>query len=95
MRVILEAITNGCVSTTGIEFVDILLSKGGLINMMLTVLLSICALRLGEILEKIGMLEVIVSSILGAAKGVFDTGFCNILTCTFTNIIGGEQYLLL
>ena len=89
----LEAATNGYVSTTGIESVDMLLSKGGLMNMMSTVSLTICALGLGGILEKTGMLEVIASSILRAAKGVFGTVFCTMLTCTFTNIIAGEQYL--
>lgn len=49
--------------------------------------------RIGGILEKTGMLEVIASSILRAAKGVFGTVFCTMLTCTFTNIIAGEQYL--
>lgn len=50
-------------------------------------------LGLGGILEKTRMLEVIVSSIFKAAKGVFGTVFCTMLTCTFTNIIAGEQYL--
>ena len=86
---ILEAATNGYVSTTGIESVDMLLSKGGLMNMMSTVSLTICALGLGGILEKTGMLEVIASSILRAAKGVFGTVFCTMLTCTFPNIIAG------
>lgn len=93
MGAILEAATNGYVSTTGIESVDMLLSKGGLMNMMSTVSLTICALGLGGILEKTGMLEVIASSILKAAKGIFGTVFCTMLTCTFTNIIAGEQYL--
>ncbi|MEG0856084.1 MAG: Na+/H+ antiporter NhaC [Terrisporobacter sp.] len=93
MGAILEAAQNGYVSTTGIEAVDMLLSKGGLMNMMSTVSLTICALSLGGILEKTGMLEAIASSILKSAKGVFGTVFCTMLTCTFTNIIAGEQYL--
>lgn len=93
MGAILEAATNGYVSATGVESVDMLLSKGGLMNMMSTVSLTICALGLGGILEKTGMLEVIASSILKVAKGVFGTVLCTMLTCTFTNIIAGEQYL--
>ncbi|MBN9646447.1 Na+/H+ antiporter NhaC [Terrisporobacter glycolicus] len=93
MGAILEAATNGYVSATGVESVDMLLSKGGLMNMMSTVSLTICALGLGGILEKTGMLEVIACSILKAAKGVFGTVLCTMLTCTFTNIIAGEQYL--
>ena len=93
MGAILEAATNGYVSATGVESVDMLLSKGGLMNMMSTVSLTICALGLGGILEKTGMLEAIASSILKVAKGVFGTVLCTMLTCTFTNIIAGEQYL--
>lgn len=93
MGAILEAATNGYASATGVESVDMLLSKGGLMNMMSTVSLTICALGLGGILEKTGMLEAIASSILKAAKGVFGTVLCTMLTCTFTNIIAGEQYL--
>ena len=80
-------------STTGVEAVDELLSKGGLMNMMSTVSLTICALSLGGILEKAGMLEVIASSLLRLAKGVFGTVLCTMVTCTVTNVIAGEQYL--
>ena len=93
MGAILEAAQNGYVSTTGVEAVDELLSKGGLMNMMSTVSLTICALSLGGILEKAGMLEVIASSLLRLAKGVFGTVLCTMVTCTVTNVIAGEQYL--
>ncbi|MEG0855679.1 MAG: Na+/H+ antiporter NhaC family protein, partial [Terrisporobacter sp.] len=92
---ILEAAQNGYVSETGVELVDSLLSKGGLMNMMSTVSMTICALSLGGILEKTGMLEVIASSLLRFAKGVFGTVLCTMVTCFFTNAIAGEQYLSL
>lgn len=93
LGIILESAQNGYVSTTGVAIVDDLLSKGGLMNMMSTVSMTICALSLGGILEKTGMLEVVASSLLRFAKGVFGTVLCTMITCTFTNVIAGEQYL--
>ena len=48
---------DGYVSSTGMEFVDALLTRGGLDSMLSTVSLMICALTTGGILEKTGMLE--------------------------------------
>lgn len=93
MGLILEAAQNGYVSQTGVTLVDDLLSKGGLMGMMSTVSMTICALSFGGILEKTGMLEIIASSLLKFAKGVFGTVLCTMITCFFTNIMAGEQYL--
>ncbi|WP_455543400.1 Na+/H+ antiporter NhaC [Intestinibacter sp.] len=93
MTDILTAAQEGYQSSTGVAFVDELLSKGGLMNMMSTVSLTICALSLGGVLEVTGMLEIIAASLLKRAKGVFGTVLCTMLTCLTTNIIAGEQYL--
>lgn len=90
---ILSSAQNGYVSATGVAAVDDLLSKGGLMGMMSTVSMTICALALGGILEKTGMLEAIASAILGLAKGVFGTVLCTMITCAMTNAVAGEQYL--
>ena len=90
---IINAAQNGYISTTGIASVDELLSKGGLMSMMSTISLILCALSLGGILEKTGMLEAIANSLLKLAKGTFGTVACTMLTCLLTNIIAGEQYL--
>jgi len=62
-------------------------------SMMSTVSLTICALSLGGILEKTGMLEALASSILRFAKGTFGVVFATMLTCVMTNTVAGEQYL--
>ncbi|WP_312287506.1 Na+/H+ antiporter NhaC [Terrisporobacter sp.] len=90
---IMDVAQNGYISTTGIASVDELLSKGGLMSMMSTVSLILCALSLGGILEKTGMLEVIATSLLKLAKGTFGTVACTMITCALTNAIAGEQYL--
>ena len=55
---VIEAAQTGFVSTTGVEMVDELLTRGGLMSMMETVALIICALSFGGIMEKTGMLKV-------------------------------------
>ncbi|MCB5397090.1 Na+/H+ antiporter NhaC [Intestinibacter bartlettii] len=90
---VLSAAQNGYVAKTGVQAVEELLSKGGLSSMMSTISLILCALSLGGVLEKTGMLKSIAEVLLKRAKGVFGTVACTMLTCLFTNIIAGEQYL--
>lgn len=90
---ILSAAQNGYISQTGVKEVDELLSKGGLSSMMSTISLILCALSLGGVLEKTGMLKSIAEVLLKRAKGVFGTVLCTMITSLFTNIIAGEQYL--
>lgn len=90
---VLSVAQNGYVAKTGVQAVDELLSKGGLSSMMSTISLILCALSLGGVLEKTGMLKSIAEVLLKRAKGVFGTVACTMLTCLFTNIIAGEQYL--
>lgn len=90
---IINAAHSGFISNTGVASVDELLSKGGLMSMMSTISLTICALSLGGILEKTGMLQVIASSILRFAKGTFGVVFATMFTCIMTNVVAGEQYL--
>ncbi|SHH29852.1 Na+/H+ antiporter NhaC [Tepidibacter thalassicus] len=90
---IINAAHYGFTSKTGIESVDALLSQGGLDGMMGTVSLILCALALGGILEKTGMLEVIAENILKLAKGTGSLIVATIFSCIFVNLVTGEQYL--
>ena len=84
---------SGYVSSTGMEFVDALLSRGGLDSMLSTVSLMICALATGGILEKTGMLEALAKFILKFAKGTFGLIFATIFTAIGTNLAVADQYL--
>lgn len=84
---------SGYISNTGMEFVDSLLTRGGLDSMLGTVSLMLCALVTGGILEKTGMLEVLAKSILKVAKGTFGLIFATIFTCIGTNLAVADQYL--
>lgn len=83
----------GYLSQTGVSLVDDLLSRGGLDSMLWTVSLILCALSLGGMLEKTGILDAIATAVLKIAKGTFGVVFATISTCIFTNIVIGDQYL--
>ena len=90
---VMNAMHYGFESHTGVVAVDELLTRGGLNSMLWTVSLVICALSFGGVLEKTGVLETIATQILQFAKGTFGLVFATIITCIFTNILTGDQYL--
>lgn len=87
------AAKSGYISNSSMDFVNELLTRGGLDSMLGTVSLMLCALTTGGILEKTGMLEVLAKSILKFAKGTFGLIFATILTCIGTNLAVADQYL--
>jgi NhaC family Na+:H+ antiporter len=84
---------NGFVSETGVEKVDGLLSRGGLMSMMSTIALIMAALSFGGVMEAAGMLEAIASSILKLARSVGSLVVATVGTCIGMNIIAPDQYL--
>ena len=90
---VMSAMHYGYQSHTSVVAVDDLLTRGGLDSMLWTVSLVVCALSFGGVLEKTGMLETIATRILQFAKGTFGLVFATIITCIFTNIVTGDQYL--
>ncbi|CAH2212284.1 Na+/H+ antiporter NhaC [Tepidibacter aestuarii] len=90
---ILAAAQSGFVSNTGVDVVDQLLTRGGLDSMMGTVSLILCALSFGGILESTGMLQCMAGSILKLAKGTGSLILVTVLSCVFTNLVTGDQYL--
>ncbi|MEG1311720.1 MAG: Na+/H+ antiporter NhaC [Romboutsia sp.] len=83
----------GYISNSGMQFVDELLSRGGLDSMLGTVSLMLCALTTGGILEKTGMLNALAKSILKVAKGTFGLIAATVFTCIGTNLAVADQYL--
>ncbi|MDK2562006.1 Na+/H+ antiporter NhaC [Romboutsia sedimentorum] len=92
---IIDAAHFGYVSDTGVAAIDELLSRGGLDGMMWTVSLILCALTLGGILEKTGMLEALANALLSFSKGTFGLVLATIVSCLGVNLATGEQYLSL
>ena len=90
---VLDAAQNGYVSQTGIATVDELLSRGGMESMMSTIALIICALSFGGAMESTGMLGVIATAILKAAKSTGTLVAATVGTCITMNVIAPDQYL--
>ncbi len=84
---------SGFVSETGVEKVDSLLTRGGLMSMMSTIALIMAALAFGGVMEAAGMLEALASSILKLARSVGSLVVATIATCIGMNIIAPDQYL--
>jgi NhaC family Na+:H+ antiporter len=83
----------GYVSQTGVEMVDNLLTQGGLMGMMETVALIICALSFGGIMEKTGMLHTLASALLKNVKRTGALVTTTIFSCIGMNTIASDQYL--
>jgi NhaC family Na+:H+ antiporter len=87
------ALFNGYVADTGTPAVDDLLSRGGMISMLNTIWLILCAMTFGAVLECTGMLQKLL---MAALKMVHSTGsliFTTLLTCIGANIIAADQYI--
>lgn len=90
---VIEAAQSGYVSQTGVEFVDYLLTRGGLESMLQTVALIICALSFGGIMEKTGMLNLLATSLLKRVKRTGSLVATTIFSCVGMNAIASDQYL--
>jgi len=90
---IIQAAHSGYVSNSGVAMVDDLLTRGGLMSMMGTVALIICALSFGGIMEKTGMLEALASALLKKVRRTGSLVATTIFTCIGMNIIAADQYI--
>jgi NhaC family Na+:H+ antiporter len=84
---------NGYQGLTSSPETNKLLSQGGLINMMSTVAIIICALSFGGVMERTGMLSVIANSLLKFAKSSGSLVATTILSCIAMNIVSADQYM--
>ncbi len=78
---------------TGDEKMDSLLSGGGMAGMLTTTWLIMTALMFGAIMEKTGLLDMFVKSILKIAKSTGSLITATIATCIGTNAVAADQYI--
>jgi len=84
---------SGYSASTGVEFVDSLLSRGGIQGMYYTIGLILCAMCFGGIMDTADMLKTIAEQIMKFAKSTGSLVTATILTAIATNIVAGDQYL--
>ena len=90
---LLSAAYGGYASSSGVEAVDNLLTKGGFESMLYTISLVICAMMYGGIMEKTNQLRVVVSVILKKAQSTGSLITATILTAIGGNLILCDQYM--
>lgn len=86
-------IQDGFVSTTGVENVDVLLTRGGMQSMMWSVSLIILALSLGGLLVKLNIIETILAQIEDFMQTKGRLILLTALSSIGVNLLIGEQYL--
>ncbi len=94
-QTVIECVNYGAVVETGDDFIDTLLTRGGIQGMLYTISLMICAMIYGGALERIGSLSVISIRLLSIARSTGSLILVTILSCIFTNAVTGDVYLSL
>ncbi|MEM1403755.1 MAG: Na+/H+ antiporter NhaC [Pseudomonadota bacterium] len=89
------ALFAGYEANSGNEFLDALLSKGGMSSMLNTVWLIICALGFGGILERTGILNFWLQRALRLVRGAGSLIATTVGTCIATNILAADQFMAL
>ncbi len=90
---IATALNTGYVSSTGVEAVDNLISRGGMMSMMETQLVAITAFCFGGIMQKTGLLSVILGKVMKFANKVWSIVLTTIASSIVTALITGSSYL--
>ena len=93
IKLVWTAFFDGFSIVTGDDSMDSLLSGGGMAGMLNTTWLIMIALLFGSVMEKVGLLEVFVQSILKVAKSTGSLITATIATCIGTNMIAADQYM--
>lgn len=84
---------SGYVSDSGNEFLDALLSKGGMASMLNTVWLIVCALGFGGVLERTGILNFLLTQALRGVKSTGSLITTTVATCISANILAADQFI--
>ena len=72
-----------------------LFSSGGILGMLWTILLIICAMVFGGIMDAIGALAKLTKALLSIATSVFGLFASTVVSCLGLNVIASDQYLAL
>lgn len=84
---------SGYEAMTGDTVLDELLSGGGAASMLNTVWLILSAVFFGGAMERTGLLQALIRSVLRHAHKTAGLISATVLTCIGTNIIAGDQYI--
>jgi len=87
------ALNSGYPAHTGVAAVDKLLSRGGLMSMMETQLVAFTAFAFGGIMQRTGMLSVVLDRVMKFADKVWSLVVTTIVTAVVSALVTGSSYL--
>lgn len=87
------ALFEGYKAETGNAAVDDLLSRGGMSSMLNTIWLVVCAMGFGAVMERTGLLERMIRSVLKAARSTGSLIAATLGTAVGANIVAADQYM--
>ncbi|MBN1154640.1 Na+/H+ antiporter NhaC [candidate division KSB1 bacterium] len=90
---ILNTMTIGYQSETGLENIDRLLSRGGMMSMMGVTLIAFCAFAFAGVMQKAGMLTVILDRMLSVVKSTGTLIASVVASCVVVALITGSSFL--
>ena len=90
---LLNIMFSGFNDTTGVEFIDNILARGGLTSMLELVSLIIFAVILGGILENLGILNSLLSKLINNLKTRFHLIAVTMVSSAISGILGCNQFL--
>ncbi len=77
------------------EKLNELFSSGGMLGMLWTILLIICAMVFGGVMDAIGALSKITKELLKIASSIFGLFASTVISCIGLNVVASDQYLAL
>jgi NhaC family Na+:H+ antiporter len=93
LAVVAAAMNTGLPARTGVEVVDQLLSKGGLMSMMETQLIAFTAFSYGGIMQATGCLAVILDKVMRFTRHVWSLVLTTVGAAVLSALITGSSYL--
>jgi NhaC family Na+:H+ antiporter len=90
---IATALNTGFQANTGVDAVDQLISRGGMMSMMETQLVAFTAFSFGGIMQKTGLLSVILDRVMTFANKVWSIVLTAISASIVTALVTGSSYL--
>ncbi len=90
---IAAALNTGYQANTGVEQVDRLISRGGMMSMMETQLVAFTAFSFGGIMQRTGLLSVILEKVMKFASKVWSIVITTITASIVTALVTGSSYL--
>jgi len=90
---VINAITIDTSISTSNAILNDLFNSGGMKGMLGTIWLILCAMVFGGIMDKIGALKVITTSLLNVAQTTFGLFASTVTSCLALNLTASDQYL--